>query len=220
MIDSDSIKLRKEMVLQQIKARNITDLRVMETMEKIPRHLFIPEANRVDAYEDKPVSIGFGQTISQPYIVALMTEVLQLKKGEKVLEVGTGSGYHAAILAELGAETFTIEIVPELAELGRKNLEQTRYENVNVKVGDGYLGWNEHAPFDAILVTCAPENVPSPLVEQLKDRGRMIIPIGPEVQVQDLVLLKKVQGKLEKKSVAPVRFVPMVGEAQKLNVQK
>ncbi len=220
MIDSDSIKLRKEMVLQQIKARNITDLRVMETMEKIPRHLFIPEANRVDAYEDKPVSIGFGQTISQPYIVALMTEVLQLKKGEKVLEVGTGSGYQAAILAELGAETFTIEIVPELAELGRKNLEQTRYENVNVKVGDGYLGWNEHAPFDAILVTCAPENVPSPLVEQLKDRGRMIIPIGPEVQVQDLVLLKKVQGKLEKKSVAPVRFVPMVGEAQKLNVQK
>lgn len=220
MSDSEWTKLRKEMVLQQIKERNVTDPRVIETMEKVARHLFIPEANRSAAYEDKPISIGFGQTISQPYIVALMTEVLHLKKGEKVLEVGTGSGYQAAVLAEMGAETYTIEIIPELAALGQKNLEQTGYKNVKVKVGDAYLGWKEHAPFDAILVTCAPEDVPSPLAEQLKEGGRMIIPIGPEGQIQDLVFLKKVQGKLEKKSVAPVRFVPMMRESQNINVPK
>lgn len=206
---------RKEMIEDQIVKRNVRDPEVIRAMRKIPRHLFIPEAQRNEAYEDKPVPIGYGQTISQPYIVALMTESLRLKKGEKVLEIGTGSGYQAAVLQEIGAKTFSIEIIPELAKFAQANLQQTGYASVQVKNGDGYQGWKEFAPFDAMLVTCAPEDVPQPLIEQLKEGGRMVIPVGAENQVQDLYLMKKIEGKLMRQSLAPVRFVPMTGEAQK-----
>lgn len=212
---SDFSLQRKKMVIEQIIQRKIKDPKVIQALEKIPRHLFIPKEYWSQAYEDKPVSIGFQQTISQPYIVALMTEVLNLKPGEKVLEIGTGSGYQAALLAELGAETYSIEIIPELAKFALENLKQTGYEKVQVKTGDGYLGWKEFAPFDAIIVTCAPEDVPPPLLEQLKEEGRMIIPMGVSGEVQELMLLKKSNGKLHKQSLAPVRFVPMVGESRK-----
>ena len=219
MSDSDWIKLRKEMVDNQIKERKISDTRVIQAMERVPRHLFILEQNKMDAYQDRPVPIGFGQTISQPYIVALMTEVLQLKKGEKVLEVGSGSGYQAAILAEIVAEIYTIEIIPDLANFAQKNLNRSGYSKVTVKTGDGYLGWKEFGPFDAISVTCAPENVPPPLMEQLKENGRMVIPVGREGEIQDLILLKKIAGKLQKQTILPVRFVPMQGESQRKGVQ-
>jgi len=213
--DKTYLEQRKKMVTEQLANRNIRDTRVLQAMEKIPRHLFIPEGYRKDAYEDHPVPIGFGQTISQPYIVALMTEVLQLKGGEKVLEIGTGSGYQAAVLAEMGAETYTIDIISELTAFATENLKQAGYPSVKVKTGDGYHGWDEFAPFDAVIVTCAPENVPKPLVEQLKEGGRMVIPVGPQNQVQDLFLMKKVKGEIIRQSIAPVRFVPMVGEIQK-----
>ncbi|OGR53609.1 MAG: protein-L-isoaspartate O-methyltransferase [Elusimicrobia bacterium RIFCSPLOWO2_02_FULL_39_32] len=208
----DFSQQRKKMVLEQVIQRKIKDPKVIKALEKVPRHLFIPKESWSQAYEDKPVSIGFQQTISQPYIVALMTEVLSLKPGEKVLEIGTGSGYQAALLAELGAETYSIEIIPELAKFAKKNLKQTGYEKIQVKTGDGYLGWKEFAPFDAIIVTCAPEDVPPSLLEQLKEEGRMVIPIGLSGEVQELLLLKKSYGRLHKESLAPVRFVPMVGE--------
>ncbi len=207
--------LRKSMIENQIVRRNVLDPEVIRAMEKIPRDLFVPEPQRAEAYEDRPLPIGYGQTISQPYIVALMTEALRIKKGEKVLEIGAGSGYQAAVLAEIGAETYTVEIVPELAKFARENLKKTGYGSVQVKAGDGYQGWKEFAPFDAVIVTCAPEKVPQPLIEQLKEGGRMIVPVGPENQVQELVLLKKVKGELLRQSIAPVRFVPMTGEVQK-----
>lgn len=206
---------RKKMVYEQIIQRNIHDEKIIQTMEKVPRHFFVPEENRSASYEDHPVSIGYGQTISQPYIVAFMTESLHLKKREKVLEIGSGSGYQAAILAELGTEIYTIEIIPELAKFAEENLKRTGYSSVKVKMGDGYQGWKEFAPFDAIIVTCAPENVPQPLIEQLKEGGRIVIPVGGENQVQELYLMKKVKNELVRQSLAPVRFVPMVGEAQK-----
>lgn len=206
---------RKKMVDEQIIQRNIRDDRVIAAMGKVPRHLFIPEENRADAYEDRPVPIGHGQTISQPYIVSLMTESLQIKKGEKILEIGTGSGYQAAILKEMDAQVYTIEIIPELAAFAEQNLNQTGYSTVKVKTGDGYLGWPEFAPFDAVIVTCAPEKVPQPLIDQLKEDGRMVIPVGPENHVQELFLLKKIGGDLVRQSIAPVRFVPMVGEIRK-----
>jgi protein-L-isoaspartate(D-aspartate) O-methyltransferase len=203
--------LRNQMVNQQIAARGITDRQVLAAMRKVERHLFVPPELAKYAYGDHPLSIGYGQTISQPYIVAFMTEVLNLEKTTKVLEIGTGSGYQAAILGELCDSVFSIEIVPELGESAARLLKMLGYSNVLVKTGDGYPGWPEHAPFDAIIVTCAPTYVPEPLTKQLAEGGRMIIPVGQR-GLQDLVLLTKKKGKLVEHSVLPVRFVPMVDD--------
>jgi len=188
----------------------ITDKKVLAAMLKVPRHEFIPESLRDQAYKDIPLPIGSGQTISQPYVVALMTQALRLKKGEKVLEIGTGSGYQAAVLAEITPRVYSIEILPELAEKARRTLDRLGYKKVNTRVGDGYLGWKEYAPFDAIIVTCAPEKVPEPLVQQLKDGGRMVIPVEEERYVQILYLLEKKGGRLVKTGIEHVRFVPMI----------
>jgi len=180
-------------------------------METVPRHLFVPEENRSYSYYDQPVPIGFGQTISQPYIVAFMTELLKLEKGDVVLEVGTGSGYQAAILAKLIKQVYTIEIIEELGKETFKRLKTMGYNNVEVKVGDGYKGWPEHAPFDAIIVTAAAEHVPQPLIDQLKPSGRLVIPVGGVYEVQDLMLITKdASSKVVKKSIIPVRFVPLI----------
>jgi protein-L-isoaspartate(D-aspartate) O-methyltransferase len=205
--------MRERMVETQIKARGIKDPRVLSAMLKVERHRFIPEEYRDSAYSDHPLPIGEGQTISQPYIVALMTELLELKGGEKVLEVGTGSGYQAAILAELAKEVYTIEIVEALASSAKKVLLELAYQNITVKVGDGYLGWPEAAPFDAIIITCAPDHIPNPLLEQLKEGGRMVLPVG--TYSQELQKVIKRSGKIETTNVAPVIFVPMTGEGVK-----
>lgn len=200
--------LREEMVKTQIAARGIKDKRVLEAMHKVERHKFVPKLWQHLAYEDYPLPIGEGQTISQPYIVALMTELLQLKGNEKVLEIGTGSGYQAAILAELAKEVYTIEILLPLANRAEKLLSELGYKNIKVKCADGYLGWPQNAPFDAIIVTCAPEEIPKDLIEQLAEGGRMVIPVGEAYQ--ELKLLVKVKGKIEQKDIIPVRFVPMM----------
>ena len=194
-----------------LRVYGIKDERVLAAMAKVRRHIFIPEAhrNRRDAYGDHPCPIGRGQTISQPYIVAHMTEKINPKPGEKVLEIGTGSGYQAAILAECGADVYSIEIVPELAKHAREALASEGYKKVHVLTGDGYKGWPEHIPFDAIIVTCAPEDVPQALVDQLKDGGRMILPVGG-IGYQRLVILRKNAGKIIQEDDLPVRFVPMV----------
>lgn len=202
------------MVAEQIERRGVKDPRVLEAMRKVPRHEFVPEDERAEAYDDRPLPIGHGQTISQPYIVAFMTEALALKGTEKVLEVGTGSGYQAAVLSGLAKEVFTIEIVEPLGKRAEEVLKKLGYKNVTVRVGDGYRGWREEAPFDAIIVTCAPDAVPEPLVHQLAEGGRMIIPVGPEGKAQQLVLLKKRHGKLHQQEILPVRFVPMTGESR------
>ncbi|OAI57998.1 protein-L-isoaspartate O-methyltransferase [Verrucomicrobiaceae bacterium SCGC AG-212-N21] len=210
-------KAREKMVREQLTAegRDIKNQRVLRAMGKVPRHEFVPENLRGQAYRDSPLPIGHEQTISQPYIVAFMTEALDPKPGERVLEIGTGSGYQAAVLAALGTEVYTIEIVKPLGERAEKDLKRLGYDTVRVRVGDGYKGWPEAAPFDAIIVTCAPEKVPQPLVDQLKPGGRMIIPVGDSA-VQNLYLLKKeAEGQLSKQAVLPVRFVPMTGEAEK-----
>ena len=204
---------RERMVRDQIEARGIKNPKVLEALRKVPRHLYVPESERSSAYGDHPLPIGEGQTISQPYIVAFMTEQLRLKGGEKVLEIGTGSGYQAAVLAEICGEVYTIEIVEPLASRAAALLKQLGYQNIHVKAGDGYQGWPEHAPFDTIIVTAAPDHVPQPLVDQLKVGGRMILPVGD--WFQDLrVVVKTEQGVLQQ-DVLPVRFVPMTGEAQK-----
>jgi protein-L-isoaspartate(D-aspartate) O-methyltransferase len=205
---------RQRMVAEQLVApgRDITNARVLAVMGRVPRHEFLPERLRRDAYTDYPVPIGHGQTISQPYIVAFMTERLEPKPTDRVLEIGTGSGYQAAVLSELVAQVYTIEIIDELARRAATDLKRLGCTNVHVRAGDGYLGWAEAAPFDAIIVTCAPERVPQPLTDQLKEGGRMIIPVGRGWN-QELVLLRKKDGKLEQHSVLPVRFVPMTGEA-------
>lgn len=202
---------RQRMVIQQIEARGVRDERVLEAMRTVPRHLFVPEAYVPMAYADYPLAIGEGQTISQPYIVAFMTEQLELEPGARVLEIGTGSGYQAAILAEIAAEVYTIEIIPVLGERAREVLERLGYENVHVRIGDGHKGWPEKAPFDAVIVTCAPEKIPSALVEQLREGGRIIIPVGESGSVQELVRGRKEDGRLITSDVLPVRFVPMVG---------
>ena len=204
---------RNAMVDQQIEARGITDPATLEAMRAVPRHDFLPMRLRSEAYMDYPLPIGHGQTISQPYIVAFMTEAIRPQPGEKILEIGAGSGYQAAILAQMGADVYTIEIVEPLAEMARQTLERLGYKNIRVKHGDGFRGWPEHAPFDAIVVTCAPDKIPPDLIAQLKDGGRMIIPVGGGME-QELVLLRKKGDKVEKQSVLPVRFVPMTGEAQ------
>jgi protein-L-isoaspartate(D-aspartate) O-methyltransferase len=204
---------RREMVENQIRQRGVKDPRVLAAMRKVPRHLFVPPEYRDEAYRDYPLSIGQGQTISQPYIVALMTELLDVKQPDRILEVGTGSGYQAAVLAELASQVYTIEIVEPLAGLAGKKLRELGCTNVQVKAGDGYFGWAEYAPFDGIIVTAAPEKVPRPLLDQLKEGGRLVIPEGRVFQ--ELVVYEKHQGRIERRKVIPVRFVPMTGEAEK-----
>ena len=203
---------REQMVAQQIESRGISDELVLKAMRKTPRHEFVPEDTKRYAYMDNPQPIGEKQTISQPYIVALMTELLELKGGEKVLEIGTGSGYQAAVLAEIVGEVYTIEIIESLAKSAEEKLQRMGYENITVKWGDGYQGWAEHAPFDHVIVTAAPDHIPQPLVDQLKIGGTMVIPVGD--YFQELKLLTKTEGGVEEKSIIPVKFVPMTGEAQ------
>lgn len=208
---------RRRMVDQQLRARDIVDPRVLSAMGKVPRHLFVEPALEPHAYDDRPLSIGAGQTISQPYIVALMTQLLQVQPTHRVLEVGTGSGYQAAVLAELAAEVYTIEIVPSLAESARGRLEALGYRNVRVKQGDGYEGWPEFAPFDGIVVTAGAPWIPPPLIEQLHEGGRMAIPVGEAKATQDLILGEKRGGRLESRPVAPVLFVPLTGKGSAQN---
>lgn len=211
---ADFAAKRQRMVQQQLMARGIHEERVLAAMAKVSREEFVPPNSRAESYEDGPLQIGYGQTISQPYIVAFMTEQLHSKPSDRVLEIGTGSGYQAAILAELVAEVYTIEIAEPLARNAEATLRRLGYKNVRMKVGDGYKGWPENAPFDAIIVTCAPDRVPRPLTDQLKEGGRMIIPVGDRF-AQELYLLEKKNGQLKEGAVLPVRFVPMAGEAER-----
>ncbi len=204
-------EMRSRMVRTQIQARGVNSPQVLQAMLKIERHLFVPEQFRRSAYNDHPLLIGEGQTISQPYIVALMTEMLNLSKSDKVLEIGTGSGYQAAVLGELCDQVYSIEIVESLGIKEKKLLKDLGYANVHVMVGDGYKGWPKHSPFDAVIVTCAPTSIPQPLVDQLADGGRMVIPVG-EAQNQALVILTKNNGVVKQEKIIPVRFVPMTKE--------
>jgi protein-L-isoaspartate(D-aspartate) O-methyltransferase len=205
-------KKRQEMVKEQLKGRDITSPKVLDVMAKIPRHLFVDAALRLQAYEDYPLPIGEGQTISQPYIVAFMTQVLDLKGNERVLEIGTGSGYQAAVLASLAERVYSIEINEVLAKRASETLRRLRLTNVEIKCGDGFFGWPEEAPFDAVIVTCAPSRTPSPLFEQLREGGRMIVPLGESGDIQVLTLIGKTKGKAKIREILPVRFVPMTGE--------
>ena len=200
------------MVKFHLMGRDITDEDVIEAMESVPREQFVPPEYRGQAYADRPLPIGYGQTISQPYIVALMTQLLQLKPEHKVLEVGTGSGYQAAILGELCSEVYTVEIIRELAEAAKEKLKRLGYENVHVKHADGYYGWKEHAPYDAIIVTAAPDHIPPPLVAQLKDGGRLVIPVGPPGGYQTLWLIEKKGEEIISRNITGVIFVPLTGE--------
>ena len=196
---------------QRRQTRGINDQRVLAAMAKVPREEFVTPESRAASYEDGPLPIGYGQTISQPYIVAFMTEQLRPKPSDRVLEIGTGSGYQAAILAELVSDVYSIEIVEPLAKNAEATLQQLGYKNVHLKIGDGYKGWSDAAPFDAIIVTCAPDKVPQPLIDQLKDGGRMVIPVG-NTFAQELYLLEKKNGQLKQSATLPVRFVPMASE--------
>ncbi len=206
--NSNYEQARRNMVEYQIKARGIKDKRVLSAMLKVPRHLFVPEEMKDLAYRDEPLPIGYSQTISQPYIVAYMTEALKLRPEDKVLEIGTGSGYQTAILAELVREVYTIEIIPELSQRAEETLKSLGYTNIEFLIGDGSRGWPEKAPFDAILVSAAPAEVPPALVDQLQINGRLILPVGTDSQ--ELVLIKKTKKGLEKTSLIGVRFVPLI----------
>lgn len=199
---------RFQMVERQLRGRDIDNEEVLEAFLRVPRHLLIPRQRRSQAYRDGPVPIGYGQTISQPYIVAYMTQVIEPGRDYKVLEIGTGSGYQAAILAEIVKSVYTIEIVPELAERSANDLKQLDYDNIKVKHGDGYFGWEEYAPFDAIVVTAAAEYIPPPLLDQLKIGGKMVIPVGSPFLVQNLVLVEKQKDSVVTRNLFPVRFVP------------
>jgi protein-L-isoaspartate(D-aspartate) O-methyltransferase len=205
---------RQKMVEEQLKPRGIRDQRVLDAMAKVPREEFVPENVRAQAYTDNALPIGYNQTISQPFIVAIMTEQLRLQPNDRVLEIGTGSGYQAAVLAELVKDVYSIEIIEPLAKEASARLARLDYKGAHVKAGDGFQGWPEVAPFDAIIVTCAPDKIPPPLTKQLKDGGRMIIPVGAGID-QQLYLLEKKNGELAQTAILPVRFVPMVGEAAK-----
>jgi protein-L-isoaspartate(D-aspartate) O-methyltransferase len=213
--DPNLIAARKRMVEHDLKGRDITNPKVLEIMGRVPRHLFVEKSLQNQAYADHPLPIGEGQTISQPYIVALMTQILLVQPGERVLEIGTGSGYQAAVLAELTNQVYTVEIREGLTKLAGQRLKQLGYEMVRVKYGDGYFGWEEYAPFDAIIVTCAANHIPPPLIKQLKEGGRLIIPLGSTTYFQTLTLLTKKQGKPDIQHLTGVAFVPMTGEAQK-----
>jgi protein-L-isoaspartate(D-aspartate) O-methyltransferase len=203
---------RTRMIEEQLKSRDIRDARVLDAMGRVPRHELVADEYRAEAYADTPLPIGAGQTISQPYIVALMSQLAEIKPGDRVLEIGTGSGYQAAVLATMGAEVYSIEIIKALAETASESLKRLGYANVNVRHGDGYAGWPEQAPFDAILLTAAPPRMPEPLQEQLKVGGKLIAPVGDNAQ--DLILITRTQGGYETRNVLPVRFVPMTGKAQ------
>ncbi|NER13465.1 protein-L-isoaspartate(D-aspartate) O-methyltransferase [Leptobacterium flavescens] len=208
----DYIAKRKLMVEAQIKARGIVSPATLRAMSKVPRHLFVPEGMKIYAYTDGPLPIGNGQTISQPYIVAFMTQALRLKQDHKVLEIGTGSGYQAAVLAKIVDSVYTIEIVKDLALRAQKKLYNMGYDNIEVRWGDGYNGWPGEAPFDAIMVTAGAESIPQPLIDQLKVGGRMIIPVGPHNSIRQLVLVHKKKNKVVKKELMAVRFVPFTRE--------
>jgi protein-L-isoaspartate(D-aspartate) O-methyltransferase len=204
---------REKMVSHQIRARGITDASVLAAMLRVPRRHFVADRDRDRAHADHPLPIGHGQTISQPYIVALMTELAEVKPGERVLDIGTGSGYQAAILSEIVGRVYSIEIVEALAESARRRLDRLGYKQIEVRAGDGYRGWPEHAPFDAIIVAAAPNKIPQPLIDQLSPGGRLVIPVGDFLQ--QLVVIEKLEdGSVRRKSVTPVRFVPMTGEAE------
>ncbi len=201
------------MVKEELMPHGIQEERVLAAMNKVPREEFVPEHLRAASYADQPLPIGYDQTISQPFIVAFMTQQLRPQPQDRVLEIGTGSGYQAAILAELVADVYSIEIIEPLARTAEATLQRLGYKNVHVRVGDGYKGWSEHAPYDIIIVTCAPDHVPQALVDQLKEGGRMTIPVGGPGE-QELYLFEKENGELRQQAVSPVRFVPMTGEAR------
>jgi protein-L-isoaspartate(D-aspartate) O-methyltransferase len=209
---TDLAQSREQMVLSQIASRGVHDPLTLAAMRRVPRHLFVPPASVSQAYEDHPVPIGFGQTISQPYIVAFMTEALGLRGGESVLEVGTGCGYQAAVLAEIAARVYSVEIVEPLASEAAARLKRLGYANVSVRAGDGYLGWPDAAPFDGIMVTAAAPRIPEPLRQQLRDGGRLIVPVGEEWQ--ELVLVTRHGERFDERRVLPVRFVPMTGKVR------
>ena len=209
---ADREREREDMVVTQVAARGVRDERVLAALRRVPRHLFVPASVAAQAYEDHPLPIGHGQTISQPYIVGFMTEALSLRGGETVLEIGTGCGYQAAVLAEVAARVFTIEIVAPLAAEAAERLRRLGHAKVRVRAGDGYLGWPEEAPFDAIVVTAAAPRVPEPLLQQLRDGGRLILPVGEETQ--DLVLVTRQGARFEERRVLAVRFVPMTGKVR------
>ncbi len=215
-MSDDYAESRARMVREQLAARGIRDARVLEAMGRVPRHELVPDGERADAYDDNPLPIGAGQTISQPYIVAAMSEAAALTGSERVLEVGTGSGYQAAVLSELAREVYTIEIEAALAARAKADLERLGCTNVHTRTGDGYRGWPEVAPFEAILVTAAPDHVPPALLEQLAPGGRLVIPVGPSFD-QELWLYTKTDRGIERKRLMPVRFVPLRGESEKQN---
>lgn len=200
---------RQAMVAEQIRARDVRDAAVLRAMEIVPRHEFVPADVLAQAYADHPLPIGYGQTISQPYIVAVMTELAEVKRGDRVLEIGTGSGYQAAILAALTDQVYSVEIIPQLAESAAERLKRLGYTSVSVKNADGYNGWQEYAPFDAILVTCAPDHIPPPLIAQLKDGGRMVIPVGPVGGFQTLWRVIKRGEQITTENIMGVLFVPL-----------
>lgn len=210
----DELALARQRMIEDIRARGVTAPRVLAALESVPRHLFVPESERSEAYEDTPLPIGAGQTISQPYIVAFMTHHLDVQPGDRILEIGTGSGYQAAVLSRLGAEVYSIEIIKTLGERARRTLTELGYRTVHLRVGDGYQGWPSAAPFDGIIVTAAPPSIPDPLLRQLKIGGKLVIPVGGAYQ--DLwVLTKRRDGGFRRQRVLPVLFVPMTGEAQR-----
>jgi len=211
--EEDFTRKRKKMVEHKYKNRGVRSANVLGTCMNVPRHIFVPEEYRNMSYDDTPLPIGYDQTISQPYIVAYMTEILKPDKSKRVLEIGTGSGYQAAILAYLYKEVYSIEIIDSLANRAKRIFEMEGYENIKVKTGDGYLGWKEYAPFDAIIVTCAPTKIPEPLVDQLAEGGKMIIPAG-ESYNQKLYLIEKINGKIRQKETLQVLFVPMIREVK------
>lgn len=206
---------RNKMVKQQIIARGISNKTILDALYKVKRHLFVPEHLRDQAYEDYPLPIGGGQTISQPYIVALMTEILEPNSSMKILEIGTGSGYQAAVLAKLCKTVYSIEIVEKLGKKAEEHIASCGYTNVKIRIGDGYKGWKEYAPFDGIIVTCAPKHIPQPLIDQLKEGGKMVLPVG-ERGIQKLILCRKSHDKIVNDTIIPVRFVPMVNPSGKL----
>ncbi len=215
MTDEQYRQARQRMVDRQLAARNIVDPGVLDAMGRVPRHRFVPAERRADAYDDRPLPIGHAQTISQPYIVAFMSQLAVIRPGDKVLEIGTGSGYQAAVLHALGAEVFTIEIVEPLAERSQALFTELGYDRIHVRHGDGYRGWPEQAPFDAVLITAAPPQIPEPLKQQLEIGGRLVVPVGKHVQ--DLVVVTRTDRGFKERNVLPVRFVPMTGEAQQRN---
>ncbi len=210
--------LRSEMVRRDLEARGVRDPSVLASIRSVPRHLFIPEGYRDHAYDDSPQAIGDGQTISQPYIVALMTELLEVGPGARVLEIGTGSGYQAAVLAAMGVEVFSIEIRPGLCRRASETLEELGYENVHVHCGDGYGGWPDEAPFNGIVVTAAPERIPAPLLDQLAEGAHLVIPVG--AFYQELKVITRDGNEMAERSVIPVRFVPMTGEVERVEPEE